>query len=180
MRESRGCRRSAASCWTTPTNRLGKQSRISRSDRFDVLGRKSVHLERVSSSPSGIRVADSLEGMKPTEVEAAWAALAGASACLGGLILDQSGVLDDAIDEPGRTQVKAALLDARAARDALASALHREALRLESPSSTSIPTATTQACPSSASSSVMVLLARMVSPTCSRSMTVSSCRSPAD
>jgi hypothetical protein len=68
--------------------------------------------------------------VKPTEVEAAWATLAGASACLGGLILDQSGGLADAIDEPERTQVRAALLDARAARDALADALHREALRL--------------------------------------------------
>ena len=68
--------------------------------------------------------------MKPTEVEAAWAALAGASACLGGLILDQSGRLDDAIDEPERTQAKAAMLDAQAARDALADALRGEALRL--------------------------------------------------
>jgi hypothetical protein len=68
--------------------------------------------------------------MKPTEVEAAWAALAGASACLGGLVLDQSGVLADAIDEPERAEVKAALLEARVARDALAEALHREALRL--------------------------------------------------
>jgi hypothetical protein len=68
--------------------------------------------------------------MKPTEVEAAWAALAGASACLGGLMLDRSGDLDDAIDEPERTQVKAALLDARAARDALADVLHGEALDL--------------------------------------------------
>jgi hypothetical protein len=64
------------------------------------------------------RFAGSLEGVKPAEVEAAWAALAGASACLGGLILDQSGRLDDAIDEPERTQAKAALLDAQAARDA--------------------------------------------------------------
>jgi hypothetical protein len=68
--------------------------------------------------------------MRQAEVEAAWAALSGASACLGGLILDRSGVLDDAIDEPERTQAKAALLDARAARDTLAAALHREALNL--------------------------------------------------
>lgn len=68
--------------------------------------------------------------MNPTEVEAAWAALSGASACLGGLVLDQSGVLADAIDEPERAEVKAALLEARVARDALADALHREALRL--------------------------------------------------
>ena len=68
--------------------------------------------------------------MKQTEVESAWAALAGASACLDGLILDRSGVLDDAIDEPEQTQMKAALLDARAARDALADVLHGEALRL--------------------------------------------------
>lgn len=68
--------------------------------------------------------------MNRTEVEAAWAALAGASACLGGLILDQSGILDDSIDEPERTQAKAALLDARDARDVLADALHREALRI--------------------------------------------------
>jgi hypothetical protein len=76
------------------------------------------------------RFAGSLEAMKPDEVKAAWAALVGASACLGGLILDQSGRLDDAIDEPERTQVKAALLDAQAARDALADALHGVALRL--------------------------------------------------
>ena len=68
--------------------------------------------------------------MNQTEVEAAWAALAGASACLGGLLLDQSGVLADAIDESERPQVEAALVDARAARDTLADALHREALRL--------------------------------------------------
>ena len=68
--------------------------------------------------------------MRPTEVETAWAALAGASACLGALILDRSQVLDEAIDEPERTQVKTALLDARAARDALADALHQEALSL--------------------------------------------------
>jgi len=68
--------------------------------------------------------------MRPSKVEAAWATLAGASACLGGLILDQSGRLDDAIDEPERSQVKAALLDARAARDALVEVLHREALNL--------------------------------------------------
>lgn len=68
--------------------------------------------------------------MKAIEVEAAWAALAGASACLGGLILDRSGVRDDAIGEDQRTQVEAALLDARAARDELANVLHAEALRL--------------------------------------------------
>jgi hypothetical protein len=68
--------------------------------------------------------------MRQTEVEAAWAALAGASACLGGLILDRSGVLDETIDEPERTQVRAALLDARAARDTLADTLHQEALSL--------------------------------------------------
>ena len=72
----------------------------------------------------------SLAAMRQTEVEAGWAALAGASACLAGLILDSSGVLDEAIDEPARTQVKAALVDARAARDTLADAFHREALRL--------------------------------------------------
>lgn len=68
--------------------------------------------------------------MNRTEVEAAWAALAGASASLGGLIVDQSAILADSIDEPEWTQVKTALLDARAARDALADALHGEALRL--------------------------------------------------
>jgi hypothetical protein len=68
--------------------------------------------------------------MRAPEVEAAWAALAGASACLGGLIPDLSGVWDDAIGEPERTQVKAALLDARAARDELADRLHKEALSL--------------------------------------------------
>jgi len=68
--------------------------------------------------------------MQATVVEAAWAALAGTSACLGGLILDRSGVRDDAIDEPEQTQVEAALLDARAARDELANVLHGEALRL--------------------------------------------------
>jgi hypothetical protein len=66
--------------------------------------------------------------VKPTEIEAAWAALAGASACLGGLILDTSGVLDDNVEEPERAAVKAALLDGRAARDELAERLHREAL----------------------------------------------------
>ena len=65
--------------------------------------------------------------MERVQVEAAWAALAGASACLGGLILDRWGVRDDVIDEPERTRVKAALLDARAARDKLAELLHREA-----------------------------------------------------
>lgn len=75
-----------------------------------------------------LRVASSV--MRAIEVEAAWAALAGASACLGGLVLDQSGVLADAIDEPERTEVQAALLDARVARDTLTEALHREALGL--------------------------------------------------
>ena len=62
-------------------------------------------------------------------VEAAWAALAGASACLGGLIRDESGVLADAVDEPELTRVKAALLDAGAAGDELSAALHREAFQ---------------------------------------------------
>jgi hypothetical protein len=62
-------------------------------------------------------------------VEAAWAALAGGSACLGGLIRDDSGVLADAIDESDLTQVRAALLDAGAARDELSAALHREAFQ---------------------------------------------------
>ncbi len=66
--------------------------------------------------------------MRTTEIEAAWAALAGAAACLGGLILDTSGVLDGTIDEPDRAAVKTALLDAGAARDELAERLHREAL----------------------------------------------------
>jgi hypothetical protein len=68
--------------------------------------------------------------MNATEVEAAWATLAGASACIGGLILDESGRLHDAIEEPERAEVEAALLDARAARDELATRLHREALKL--------------------------------------------------
>ena len=68
--------------------------------------------------------------MRQAEVEAAWAALAGASACLGALIDDRSGVLDDATGEQEGRQVEAALLDARAARDTLADALHLEALRL--------------------------------------------------
>ncbi len=72
----------------------------------------------------------SLVAMNRTEVEAAWAALAGASACLGGLILDRSGVIADAIDESERPRVEAALLDARAACDTLADALRAEALRL--------------------------------------------------
>jgi hypothetical protein len=67
--------------------------------------------------------------MKAQAIEAAWAALAGASACLGGLVLDSSGVLADAVDEPERTQVEAALLDGSAARDALVDVLHREALQ---------------------------------------------------
>ena len=79
---------------------------------------------------TGISFAGSLGVMRPTEVEAAWAALAGASACLGALILDPSGVRNDAIDEPVRTQVEAALLDARAARDELVDVLHGEALNL--------------------------------------------------
>jgi hypothetical protein len=68
--------------------------------------------------------------MNPTQLEAAWAALAAASACLGGLILDSSGGLGDAIDEPRRTQAEAALADARAARDELIDVLHGEAHRL--------------------------------------------------
>jgi hypothetical protein len=68
--------------------------------------------------------------MRPTEVEAGWAALAGASACLGGLVLDESGRLNDAIDESEQAQVQAALLDARAARDQLANRFHQEALGL--------------------------------------------------
>jgi hypothetical protein len=67
--------------------------------------------------------------LKAQAVEAAWAAFAGASACLGGLIDDRSGVLADSIDEPELTQVRAALGDGRAARDELADALHREALQ---------------------------------------------------
>ena len=67
--------------------------------------------------------------MKAPAVEAAWAALAGASACLGGLILDRTDVLADAIDEPELTRVRAALVDAQAARDALVDALHREAFQ---------------------------------------------------
>jgi hypothetical protein len=66
---------------------------------------------------------------KALSIEAAWAALAGASACLGGLIRDDSGVLVDAIDEPELTQVRAALVDAGAARDELSAALHREAFQ---------------------------------------------------
>ena len=65
--------------------------------------------------------------MRQAGVEAAWAALAGASACLGALIDDRSGVLGDAISEQERPQVEAALLDTRAARDMLAGALHGEA-----------------------------------------------------
>jgi hypothetical protein len=68
--------------------------------------------------------------MNRTEVEAAWAAFAGASACLGGLMLDQSGILADSIDEPERTQVEAALRDAQTACDALTDALRREAVQL--------------------------------------------------
>ena len=48
--------------------------------------------------------------------------------CLGGLILDTSGVLDGTVDEPERAAVKAALVDAGAARDELAERLQREAL----------------------------------------------------
>jgi hypothetical protein len=68
--------------------------------------------------------------MNETEVEAGWAALAGASGCLGGLTLDAAGILADTIDESERTQVVAALQDARAACDGLADALNREAVRL--------------------------------------------------
>ncbi len=68
--------------------------------------------------------------MNPTEIEAAWAALAGTSGCLGGLALDQSGILADSIDEPERTQVEAALRDAQAACDALADALRRDAAQV--------------------------------------------------
>jgi hypothetical protein len=92
-------------------------------------GRAWARGRRVHAS-WGAGIAGSLGKMRPTEVEAAWAALAGASACLGGIILDRSGTLDDGIDEPERTRVKAALLDARVARDALTDELHREALRL--------------------------------------------------
>jgi hypothetical protein len=45
-------------------------------------------------------------------------------------MLDRSGVRADLIDEPERTQIEAALLDARAARDELATVLHGEALRV--------------------------------------------------
>jgi hypothetical protein len=68
--------------------------------------------------------------MNQTEVETAWAALAGASGCLGGLTLDVAGILAGTIDAPERTQVDAALQDARVACDALADALNREAVRL--------------------------------------------------
>src|SRR5262249_20913285 len=97
------------------------------------------------SEPNRHACAGSLEVIQATVVEAAWAALAGTSACLGGLILDRSGVRDDAIDELERTQVEAALLDARAARDELASVLHgdglAEALSLDDPDGELVPLA---------------------------------------
>ena len=65
--------------------------------------------------------------MRSAEIEAAWAALAGASACLGGLILDAAGVFAAAVEESELAGVNAALLDARAARDELAEKLHGEA-----------------------------------------------------
>ena len=116
--------------------------------------------------------------MNQTEVEAAWAALAGASACPGGLILDQSGILPDTIDEPERTQVGAALLDARAARDELVEALHGEALRLGVALFDPNPNREYASLSELRVVIRMGLLARMVSPTCFPSTKVNSCGSP--
>jgi hypothetical protein len=67
--------------------------------------------------------------MKAMAIEAAWAALAGASACLSGLVRDGSGVLAGSVDEAEQAQVRAALGDASAARDELVDVFHREAFQ---------------------------------------------------